>query len=229
MKSESSQCKDALKDHINGLDQGPQIPMKRCRWMDTKTNEKISYKITSHKAYYDIYDESYVNPLFLGGRCQQSPCSTSTDSTIWLPKREYVPACQITPATAYYVSERFEVETVDGVGNIDRKKKVQCNKNSLIIIEGHDPLPIQSICKMKVCGKEGYRFQTGIWASITALDQEHIFKSVPECLNNATIVAPRSLSSSALETKYEIDISQTLSCLNAVKIAKATGKISVDT
>lgn len=76
---------DFKEEDVSGPFMKPYFPEPRCSWESTKSHVKVFLFKELHPIRMDIYDGSYVSPLFPGGKCHHVGCLTIHSNVFWLP------------------------------------------------------------------------------------------------------------------------------------------------
>jgi hypothetical protein len=77
-------CKMAYQSFISGNTEAETCSHFECVWLDKRTTMRKQISILKETVGVDRYTESYMHPLFPEGTCKKSPCTTRSDSIIWI-------------------------------------------------------------------------------------------------------------------------------------------------
>lgn len=150
---------DFKEEDVSGPFMKPYFPEPRCSWESTKSHVKVFLFKELHPIRMDIYDGSYVSPLFPGGKCHHVGCLTIHSNVFWLPSK---PAEKNCPKT---VKEMVDVTTFEGKLHLD--------------IPDTGSFPLELVCHMDLCMKTGLKLGSGEWVEADLNDIKAL--NIPIC------------------------------------------------
>jgi len=164
------ECLQAVKDYQEGSFIPPSFPAQRCSWMKTSWNSKNYILVTPHNPALDRYTGSYVDHLFVGGRCAAKTCKLGDDSQIWIGASPTSNCVRMIPiASVLHLAGRSRTSPI-----------------IYLSLAHYPPLSVKSVCKGSFCGKHGFITDEGVFFK----SSESQFKSAPECDSSRQVKLP---------------------------------------
>ncbi|AJR28516.1 glycoprotein [Mosqueiro virus] len=155
----ATECMEAITVYESGEYNNPFFPPFYCSWCSTQIDQKTFIVIEEHTAQENIYNASYIDPMFVGGKCSSNLCKTIHPDVLWVAKREEIrrDACN-----------RKTWETGDVYGLVEEKKFDNDQRDfgigeQWIRSSIYGVRRLDGSCYSKICGQFGIRFNTGEW------------------------------------------------------------------
>nr|AAA42916.1 glycoprotein G [Chandipura virus] len=154
IKPTRSDCDTALASYKSGTLVSLGFPPESCGYASVTDSEFLVIMITPHHVGVDDYRGHWVDPLFVGGECDQSYCDTIHNSSVWIPAdqtKKNICGQSFTPLT---VTVAYDKTKEIAAGGIVFKSKY------------HSHMEGARTCRLSYCGRNGIKFPNGEWVSL---------------------------------------------------------------
>nr|QNS83654.1 glycoprotein [Chandipura virus] len=172
IKPTRSDCDSALASYKSGTLINPGFPPDSCGYASVTDSEFLVIMITPHHVGVDDYRGHWVDPLFVGGECDQSYCDTIHNSSVWIPadtKKKNICGQSFTPLTVTVAYDKTKDITA---GALVFKSKY------------HSHMEGARTCRLTYCGRTGIKFPNGEWVSLdvkTKIQEKQLLPLFKEC------------------------------------------------
>ncbi|AJR28354.1 glycoprotein [Mossuril virus] len=150
------ECEEAITTYEMGEYTNPFFPPFYCSWCSTQTDQKTFVIVEPHSVREDVYNGTFVDPLFIGGSCRLDYCNTIHPNVLWVPRG-------ISMRKDVCNQKLWESGTVFGVleekeGDMHYGIEEQMIRSSIYGVRR-----LEGACYRGVCGRFGIRFPSGEW------------------------------------------------------------------
>nr|AXY65015.1 G protein [Hapavirus flanders] len=177
-------CREAVTIYEMGEYVNPFFPPFYCSWCSTQIDKKTFVIVEPHIVKEDIYNKTFIDPLFLNGYCDQLPCKTIHPDVLWVPQ-------ELQKRKDLCNKGTWETGKVFGVLEEKLYQNGYLKDNRFGIDEQWIRSSIYGLrslvgsCYRGVCRQFGIRFKTGEWWGLEGKDVTGWIKQIiPRCQEN---------------------------------------------
>ncbi|AJR28532.1 glycoprotein [Joinjakaka virus] len=170
------ECLMALAKEKVGTYVDPFFPPAECAWNANSRSSKEFVTLHPHDVRFDFYQYSKVDPLFVGGKCNEKSCPTIHQHVIWIGKNP-VPLEGTCNLDRWRQSDIFALETHTSEKKVSDKVTIY-----LEFIESatYGMRSTKNACWTRFCDVPGIRFNDGEWWGIKS-GHNVALDFLPEC------------------------------------------------
>ncbi|AXY65023.1 G protein [Hapavirus hartpark] len=174
-------CREAVTIYEMGEYVNPFFPPFYCSWCSTQVDQKTFVIVEPHIVKEDIYNRTFLDPLFLNGYCDQAPCKTIHPDVLWVPqeaqkRKDLCNKGSWESGKAFGVLEENTYTEYGGTGRTFGLDE-QWIRSSIYGIRS-----LVGSCYRGVCRQFGIRFRTGEWWGLEGRDLvQWIQRIIPKC------------------------------------------------
>ncbi|AJR28327.1 glycoprotein [Kamese virus] len=158
-----SECEEAITMYEMGEYTNPFFPPFYCSWCSTQTDQKTFVIVEPHSVREDVYNGTFVDPLFVDGYCSADYCRTIHPDVLWVPRGQSMrkDVCN---------KGLWESGTVFGVLEERDEDLYYSIEEQLIRSSIYGVRRLEGACYRGVCNQFGIRFQSGEWWGLAGRD-----------------------------------------------------------
>lgn len=194
---------DIEEKDLNGPFNDPFFPAPECSWESRKTHIREFIFKESHPIRMDIYDGSFISPMFPEGKCHHFGCLTIHSNVYWKPE---MPAERSCPTV---VEEIVDVTLLDGEFHLR--------------IPDTGSFPLRTICKLDFCMKTGIKLDTGEWISVSKDGLEKL--DVSDCIDKS-IQMRHEIDAKEHTRLTALGHIRTVSCMESISRMSTSSKVN---